>query len=619
MSRVSENENNMDGKTKRVYPYYFLLFLNDAKNRFSYIIRFCNRFSRSCPGIRLCYVEKHSAFRKKIVFDFNEQMTVDSIIYKKKNTFFAQRDNQLIIALNPLSFGDSDSVTVYYHGEPEKDQPGFSYFDISEHNGMPVLWTLSEPYGAQEWWPCKQSLSDKIDSIDIIVKTPEIYRTASNGILISENVSAGFRTMHWKHRYPIATYLVAIAVSNYEVYSDTFKFDDGRILKVENYVYPEYAQTSKEETLVTLDLIALYDSLIGEYPFSREKYGHAQFDWPGGMEHQTMSFMYNFSFDLISHELAHQWFGDCITLGSWHDIWLNEGFATYMTGLAYENLLDGFYWPIWKRANINKIVSNPGGSVYVKDTTNINAIFSSRLSYSKGAYLLHMLRWVLGDTHFFQAMRQYFNDPQIKNGFAAHEKFVEHLEAAGDTLLTEFFNDWYYGEGFPVYSLLFGPEDNGQTKLELSQTPSHSSVSFFEMPVPVRVYSAGKTDSMDFRLIHTHNNQQFFINTGFAVHEAVIDPDKWLVSKTLNITKVFSELEEQKIMVYPNPFYDKLTIATSGDLTIKEINIFNNTGETIKHYPDFPETINLAGLKAGVYTLHILTSKGKHIQKIIKL
>ena len=111
-----------------------------------------------------------------------------------------------------------DFFTVYYHGEP--GNTGFGSFSQAKHGDVPIIWTLSEPYGALDWWPCKQSLTDKIDSINIIVTSPEPYRTASNGVLVSEIISNGKRTMHWKHRYPIVTYLVAVAVTNYTDYSD---------------------------------------------------------------------------------------------------------------------------------------------------------------------------------------------------------------------------------------------------------------------------------------------------------------------------------------------------------------------------------------------------------------
>ena len=259
----------------------------------------------------------------QVYFDLHNALTVDSVLYYQKSISFTHENHKLVITLpNPISQGELDSVTVFYRGEPQDS--GFGSFVKSNHGGVPVLWTLSEPYGAMEWWPCKQSLIDKIDSIDIIVNTPEPYRTASNGVLVSEEISNNQRTMHWRHRYPIATYLIAIAVTNYADYEERVELSEGRSFPIVNFVYPENLETAKTNTARTVEIMELFNTLFSEYPFASEKYGHAQFGWGGGMEHQTMSFMGNFGFELIAHELAHQWFGNYITLDSWKDFWLNE-------------------------------------------------------------------------------------------------------------------------------------------------------------------------------------------------------------------------------------------------------------------------------------------------------
>jgi aminopeptidase N len=546
-------------------------------------------------------------------------MIVDSVKQRKTQLNYTLKNNKLTIALaDTLKMNELDSVSVYYKGVPEKEINGFGSFSISSHEGVPELWTLSEPYGAMEWWPCKQSLTDKIDSTDIIISCPDAYRTASNGILVSEITEAGIRKMHWKHRYPIATYLVAIAVTNYVDYSDTLKFDDGRIMKILNYVYPEYLNTAKIESANTAEVMKVFNDLIGEYPFSKEKYGHAQFGWGGGMEHQTMSFMVNLKFGLLAHELAHQWFGDYITLATWQDIWLNEGFATYMTGLAYEHISNGEYWPNWKTVTLNGIVSLPNGSVFVKDTTDISQIFNLRLSYSKGAYLLHMLRWILGDEHFFAGMQNYFNDPEIAGGFARNSQFVRHMEMAGDTTLTGFFNDWYYGEGYPVFSVLYTPAGDGVLKITLSQTASHNSADFFEIPVQVRVYNSDKSDSLDFRLLNTLNNQEFYVNVDFDVADLKIDPDKWIISKTSQVVKIKEVNSLKDIFVYPNPFDESISVVMPVNDQIISAQLFSANGTLIKKFGGNKTTLNCTGIANGNYILSIKTLKGLFSQKIVK-
>ena len=553
----------------------------------------------------------------EMTFDLNDNMIIDSILQEKQKVSFLHQNDKITIQLKDRMLNHQmDSVSIYYRGEPINTD--FGSFSTGQHNGIPVMWTLSEPYGAKDWWPCKQSLKDKIDSIDIIVSTPESFRTASNGILVSDLVAGGIREMHWKHRFPIATYLVAIAVTNYASYSDFLDLGEGRRIEILNYIYPEDLEYARSNTPEAVDIMQLFNYLIGEYPFSSEKYGHAQFGWNGGMEHQTMSFMGHFDFNIIAHELAHQWFGDYITLGSWQDIWLNEGFATYLTGLAFENLLGDDYWLAWKKYNVGKITATPSGSVFVTDTTDVSRIFDNRLSYSKGAYLLHMLRWILGDENFFSGLQNYFNNPEIANGFARTRDFKEQMEMAGDTSLTEFFNDWFYGEGFPVYSVNFSNFSPGICKIILSQTPSDESVDFFEMPVPIRIYNFDKTDSADLRLNNTENDQEFFVNTDFEVADLKVDPDYWLVNKTNTI--VYSPLDEvnSEIQIYPNPFIDKLNVFGALFQKSVQIKIYSLDGKLIKEFSNGQNTYNLLDINSGIYLLKIYTEHYVFIRKIIK-
>jgi len=245
----------------------------------------------------------------ELYFDLSSALTVDSIHFDAGKINYQHASDKIIITLpSPMQNNSFHQVEVFYRGAPPPT--GFGSFTVSTHNNAPVLWTLSEPYGASDWWPCKQSLSDKIDSMDVYLTCPSQYKGASNGKLISDIVSGTKRTAHWKHRYPISTYLVAIAVTNYETYSGFLDVPGGEKIEILSYIYPEYLSTAQSKSSDILNIMGFYNSKLITYPFAKEKYGHAQFGWGGGMEHQTMSFMTSLNFGLVSHEMAHQWFGD---------------------------------------------------------------------------------------------------------------------------------------------------------------------------------------------------------------------------------------------------------------------------------------------------------------------
>src|SRR5690554_6267362 len=373
---------------------------------------------------------------QSIVFDLSHQLQVTEVLQENQPLIFSQADNELTIQLAATVIsGTQGEVQITYSGIPPTDNEAFTQ---SQHAGTPIIWTLSEPFGARDWWPCKQSLNDKIDSMDIYLKTPADMVAVANGMEQSQIThDDGTKTTHFKHRYPIPAYLVAIAVTNYEIFEQTAGTAP-YTFPIINYLYPETYQSAVSQLAVTLPIMDLFEDLFGTYPFHTEKYGHAQFGWGGGMEHTTVSFMGSFGRSLIAHELAHQWFGNKVTCGSWKDIWLNEGFSNYLSGLVVEHLDGNSQFKSWKQSLNNSITSQNGGAVYLtdSDTLNINRIFSSRLSYNKGAMVTHMLRKKLGDDNFFQGMQNYLNHPDLAYGYAKTEDYKEVMETASGQDLT---------------------------------------------------------------------------------------------------------------------------------------------------------------------------------------
>ncbi len=554
-----------------------------------------------------------------VYFDLANELTVSSVKKNGVNLTFTQNGaNELVITLPATqTTGSSATVEITYSGAPPSG--GFGSFAVTTHNNAPVLWTLSEPFGARDWWPCKQDLNDKIDSIDVYITAPSQYIAVSNGIEPESPVVIGTsKRTHFHHGYPIPAYLICMAVTDYTVYNQTAG-TTSNTYPIINYIFPENfdtnLQTQLDQTPLLLDL---YSNLLEIYPFHNEKYGHAQFGWGGGMEHTTVSFMVGFDRQLIAHEMAHQWFGDKITCGTWKDIWLNESFATYVASMVYENFDGQAAFISDKTDMINYITSQPGGAVYLTDAeaTNVNRIFSSRLTYNKGAMVLNMLRLKLGEVPFFQGLKNYLLDSNLAYGYALTTDFKSHMEAVYGSSLTEFFNDWIYNQGYPTYTITAQNWSAGQAKVTVNQTQSHASVSFFELPLPIRFIGVdGQT--FDTIIDNTFNNQEFIVSVPFAITDVQFDPKKDIISNNNLVTLSNDTFElNQTIEVYPNPVLDKLHIQIPSNFIVEKISIFNNIGQLVQEsaIPDF----SIATISAGILYAKIQTSQGTYHKKIIK-
>lgn len=539
----------------------------------------------------------------EIYFDLTTVLTVDSVKYHDTLIFFNQLPNNSVKIYLPyfITQNSLDSVTIYYQGVPSTS--GFGSFVQSSHLNDSIIWTLSEPFGASEWWPCKDGLYDKIDSIDVIVTTPKKYKVASQGLLVNEITNGADNTYHWKHRYPIATYLISLAITNYAEFTINANLSQGS-LPILNYVYPEDSATFYPQITAIKPIIELFDSLFGDYPFMNEKYGHAQFGWGGGMEHQTMSSMGGFSEHLMSHELGHQWFGNKVTCGSWSDIWLNEGFATYCTGMFYKHLAPT-WWKPWKEDMINSATSFPDGSVYNPDTTSVSRIFSSRLSYKKGAFLIRMLEWKVSSTVFFQAINNYLSDVNLKYNFSTTQNLKAHLENLSGLDLTEFFNDWYYGEGYPLYKVTWS-QNGTSVNFLVTQQQSHNSVSFFEMPIPI--YVKGQGFDTTFVFDHTFSGQNFSANVPFVIDSVFFDPELWILSKNDSVFVGVEVLKNKEgVIIYPNPVNNLLNISAAK--SIKNIKIYDAFGREFYFGYQYSKSLNIvvdiSGLAKGNYIIEI--------------
>ncbi len=554
-----------------------------------------------------------------IYFDLANTLTVSEVKFHGNNLNFSQLPTkELKIDFNSsLPANTLDSLSITYSGVPDLSTEAFT---TGFQSGVPVLYTLSEPYGAQEWFPTKQSMNDKIEKIQMIVTAPSQYNVASNGKLISENISGANKTTFWQTKYPIPAYLIAIGVTNYTKFNDTMGIPAFPFV---NYVYPSTAanQTSMDNINWTKQIMDVYEQYFGDYPYRNEKYGHMQFGWNGGMEHATMTSMGSFGKTLIAHELAHQWFGDKVTCGAWNDVWLNEGFATFGEHLAREKLLNTpADFRNYLQGEMSYIGFYPGGSVYVSDANlgNINAIFDSRLSYSKGAYVLRMLKWILGDSVFYQSLKDYNSRPNLAYNYAKTEDFKNSLLQSTGKDFSDFFNEWIYGQGYPTYNIEYN--QSAITKnltFKISQTQSDSSVAYFKMPLPIKV-TGTLGETAYFALDNDSNNQYFTEPLNFIVANVEFNYDLQIIQKNSKVTmnaalSTHENSNISKIQIYPNPVQNNLNII--GLKTAENFEIYSLDGRKIKSGKYLPnKSLNVSELVKGTYILKINNQSFKFIK-----
>ena len=516
-----------------------------------------------------------------LAFDLVEKLQVDSVKQGGNHLNWERKgDRVLVFKTAGWTSGTRDSFEVFYGGNPIGVTGNNGAYTYEFHATGPIISTLSQPYGAPYWWPCKQTLNDKIDSIDIIVDTDKDFKVGTNGLLLSTtSLNATEHRVHWKHRYPVVTYLIAIAVSNYEESLDHVYFHNRPdSLPVLNYVFPQFLSTASQEAKGVLPMLRLYDSLFIPYPFPSEKYGHAQFTWGGGMEHQTMSFMVNFSYDLMAHEVAHQWFGDMVTCGSWNDLWLNEGYATYLTALAYEFLKSKEEFRFQMRIMRNNITQNDNGSVKPSDTSRVNVLFNGRLTYRKGAWLLHMLRHQVGDSMFFEGCRQFLTGGNRAYGFSTTDEFRQVMEAVSGQDLKWFMKQWYEGQGHPELKMNWQQRGN-TVKFSVQQTPSNPTVPFWRIPIPVEFRnSEGKSERKVFYPDSLSKNYTFSLS--FAADTAIFDPEVSVLAKFSIGGMNLDAVQQEDIIMQPNPGIDYWDVYARNPV-IQRVEVYNAVGQRL--------------------------------------
>lgn len=559
------------------------------------------------------------------VFELGNEMTIDSLRLNGELSSYTRTDSFVAVTLpSPLTNGSAIKAAIYYSGTPS----GGVGNDVEPFGNEKITWTLSEPFNAYHWFAVKQILTDKADSTEVWITTSDENKAGSNGLLKNTTLLPGTKKRYeWKSNYPIAYYLISFTVGkfiDYTIYANPAGAP--HTIPVVNYIYTDPAALPyfKTELDKTPNMIETFSDLFGLYPFHEEKYGHCTAPIGGGMENQTMTTVNDLFTGLTAHELAHQWFGDHVTCASWKDIWLNEGFASYSEFLYHETDLasNAQDWLLYAH---QEATSAPTGSVYVDDTTNAGRIFDSRLTYKKGGLLLHMLRFEINDDAlFFQGLKNYQQTYSYRTATASDFKTI--LETVTGKNLTAFFNQWYYGSGYPILSATWNHSMGNKFYLRLSQTGSDAlQTPIYATSVQISLQRSDAADTLIRVYINQASHDFVIPQVQGTVSGITLDPNQWLVNKvdqiaydpSLIISSTTHTQEAQHIILYPNPSVSEIQLSVPENYkdTAKlydarglELHRFEIDGRTV--------LLNTVSLQSGLYFL--VLQEGKRTLRFVK-
>ncbi|MDX2473067.1 MAG: M1 family metallopeptidase [Candidatus Krumholzibacteria bacterium] len=479
----------------------------------------------------------------RVQLDLVPEMTVTSVTDRQGPLAFVHEASSLVVNLRqPLAAGQVDSFAVQWSGQPPRHGSFSAGLMFRTHDpgtptdtsdDVPIVANLSQTWSAHSWWPCKDHPADKAQ-VSLAVTVPEALSAVSNGSLLSvTNAEPGWRRYAWQEAYPIPTYLVSVAVSNYATWTETCLPFSGPAVRLDYHIFPEDRAHAEVDLAPTCDMMAYLTEVFGPWPYPGEKYAQVEFKWIGGMEHTTASSLAQLLFtgdgrfeNIFVHELVHQWFGDSLTPAAWSDIWLNEGFARYGEALWVEHRYG-------RQAYLDFMADiGPQGhpELFRGDgvLSNPNPILPNTLVYDKGAWVLHMLRELEGDAVFRAFLRDYANDPRLKHGLVTEAEMIAVAEAAAGRSLHAFFRPWLDTDLVPVISHTV--RQSGAGTVEVTLTQHRDPV--FEIPVPVVLHSG--CAEVRTTLALTRAQQTFRLELDCPIDSVSIDPDGLALVRTLD-------------------------------------------------------------------------------------
>ncbi len=487
-------------------------------------------------------------------------LTVDSLVCKNQLLNFQQTNARVQVNLGrSMSKQDTLQFTVYYHGHPGNSGYGGMFFSDRFVYTVGQGITSNPPSMTRYWMPCHDEPSDKALWF-LTVTAPKPWFVVSNEPWTDEVVADSDITfIKAKTTVPIATYLMAITAGEFSAFTDQAVSLNGQTIPLFYYAWPEHAARAKIDWANTGRMLEFFETVFGPYPFA--SYGMVETAMRGAMEHQTMT---SFSSslitgdglyeDIVAHELAHQWWGDWVTPSTWQDIWLNEGFASYAEALWEEHLHGKqalqAYMNQFQTAYLVEAGRRGHFSIY-------DPVYAwGATVYEKGAWVLHMLRFIMGQERFFHALRLYGQRHSYAN--AVTEDFSAVVTEVQGEEMEWFFQQWIYQAGLPNLRVVWESRrtENHAFELTLVIEQKQEKMPVFKTGLEVEIRTAYRV--LRDTLLLTQRQHAFSFKLDEQPTQVVFDPDGWLLKKMTvsgqslpaDLTIDCTGLTES----YPNPF-----------------------------------------------------------------
>jgi aminopeptidase N len=518
-------------------------------------------------------------------------LEIDSIKVNATAVTYELALGRLMIFLNrPYSLGEQLSIEIHYtHPDSSRRYRGYYFEPPGVDRPEPIAFTSSVPFQAHTWYPCYDSPDDKA-LLEVIVTVPSSYLVVSNGILVSQNASKSGEqiTFHWRETHPIWTSTVFVAASKYGIFTRSFVAGN-TIKEARLYIWPEDSAGTQYDALrsfeTIIDVLEFYSNRFLSYPFDNLKVavtGRASV-----VSNQTVIqagrdifHISNVAPGLWPHEIAHQWFGNYVNARAFNELWLNEGFAAYSDALYTEHQ----HGNAALRTKMNEwarfAIDNDARLVNPPDPYHLAIYF-------KGACMLDMLRYCLGDSIFWTILNVYLN--RFDYQAASTEDFIGVVEEVAKADYGWFFAQWAYQTGFPVYNITWNSHELGDEIYEISLdvTQTQSGTDHFTMPLLFNLHTARGDTTVSF--INNSRAQNFVFLVYGKPEELTFDKENRILLKRINsitnVTDKISALPRRFDLAqnHPNPFSTSTVIGFDlPEFSNVSLEIYNLLGQRVR-------------------------------------